>query len=158
MTVQVYSLRYGVDITTEHLCAGPDPGTVTGTCVVSVQGIFRERTETISMITGRQWGTTAVQPQGEMSLVCWESTYHLIWHWEQRLHYTSSRDNQQLIMVINIFRMADGISWGWHPSGPGAPSPASRTSLWGSPATPPGSERSSTTTTPSRDRRSRARH
>ena len=68
--LQVYSLRYGVDITNEHLCAGPDPGTVTGTCVVSVQGIFRERTETISMITGRQWGTTAVQPQGEMSLVC----------------------------------------------------------------------------------------
>ena len=33
--VQVYSLRYGVDITSGHLCAGPDPGTVTGTCVVS---------------------------------------------------------------------------------------------------------------------------
>ena len=42
VSVQVYSLRYGVDITTEHLCAGPDPGTVTGTCVVSVQRIFRE--------------------------------------------------------------------------------------------------------------------
>ena len=31
----MYSLRYGVDITAGHLCAGPDPGTVTGTCVVS---------------------------------------------------------------------------------------------------------------------------
>jgi len=30
---QVYSLRYGVEITSGHLCAGPDPGTVTGTCV-----------------------------------------------------------------------------------------------------------------------------
>ena len=123
--------------------------------------VFREYSEselrTIVVITGRQRRTTAVQPQGEMSLVCWAS-YHLIWHWEQRLHYTSSRDNQQLIMVINIFRMADGISWGWHHSGQGALSPAFRTSLWGFPATPPGSGRSSTTTTPSRDRRSSTRH
>ena len=36
MVSQVYSLRYGVDITSGHLCAGPDPGTVTGTCVVSL--------------------------------------------------------------------------------------------------------------------------
>ena len=85
--------------------------------------------------------------------------YHLIWHWEQRLQYTSSRDTQQLIIVINIaVRTAAGISWGWHHSALDAPSPASRTSLWGSRATPPGSERSLTTTPTSRDRRSRSRH
>ena len=31
---RVYGLRYGVNIDTGHLCAGPDLGTVTGTCVV----------------------------------------------------------------------------------------------------------------------------
>ena len=32
---RLYSLKYGVSITEGHLCAGPDIGTVTGTCVVS---------------------------------------------------------------------------------------------------------------------------
>ena len=31
---QMYSLKYGVKINSGHLCAGPDLGTVTGTCVV----------------------------------------------------------------------------------------------------------------------------
>ena len=33
---RVYGLRYGVNIEPGHLCAGPDLGTVTGTCVVSI--------------------------------------------------------------------------------------------------------------------------
>ena len=35
---RLYSLKYGVSITEGHLCAGPDIGTVTGTCVVSLFG------------------------------------------------------------------------------------------------------------------------
>ena len=34
---RVYGLRYGVNINTGHLCAGPDLGTVTGTCVVNIK-------------------------------------------------------------------------------------------------------------------------
>ena len=30
----MYSLKYGVKINSGHVCAGPDLGTVTGTCVV----------------------------------------------------------------------------------------------------------------------------
>ena len=29
----MYQLRYGVDINDGHVCAGPEPGSVTGTCV-----------------------------------------------------------------------------------------------------------------------------
>ena len=32
---EVYHLKYGVSITSGHLCAGPERGAVTGTCVVS---------------------------------------------------------------------------------------------------------------------------